>query len=385
MRLSRTGRRLRPNPPTGSAPDPIGWASARLFAAGVERQQRLVTLRFLGILLETADAEGHVHCDPDDLAGLGLLNGMESEEVARSRVLLETFGILEREPTGWFIKHFAPVDDEVPPAEVMAAISRTLARPVAEAPAPEAPAPQVVPLEAARARRDRRWIVAPVSAAGAAAAAAVVLAALVLSGQMRVPIVSQPAGHSQQSAVGAANAPTSTPAGAPRTGASPSSLPSQSAGSAGAASITQAPPGPPGATGIAAPPAACPVGSVTATVDHMGQQLDGTTPSSPSSFRASLGPLVHTSVSGTVRDNSASPVVVNPFPVTVTFSDPAGKTSRTVTATALSGATTAAPGASIPWSVTVDDPQDAPVPVTANAGPPPWQWQDGALAYLCPH
>ncbi|MBV8559291.1 MAG: hypothetical protein JO050_00860, partial [Acidimicrobiia bacterium] len=121
------------------------------------------------------------------------------------------------------------------------------------------------------------------------------------------------------------------------------------------------------------------------TVDHMGQQLDGTTPSSPSSFRASLGPLVHTSVNGTVRNNSASPVVVNPFPVTVTFSDPAGKTSRTVTATALSGATTAAPGASIPWSVTVDNPQDTPVPVTANAGPPPWQWDDAALASLCPH
>ena len=116
-------------PPIGPVPDPIGSASARLFAAGVERHQRLLCLQFLGVLLESADPEGHVQFDPDDLAGLGLLQGMTLEEVTRSRILLETFGILNREPTGWSIKNYAPVDEEVPPAAVMAAIGRVLAKP----------------------------------------------------------------------------------------------------------------------------------------------------------------------------------------------------------------------------------------------------------------
>ena len=162
-------------------PDPIGSASARLFAAGVERQQRLLCLRFLGILLATADDDGHVHCDPDDLSGLGLLHGMTTEEVDRSRVLLETFGILGRKDTGWSIKHFAPVGDEVPPADVMAAIGRVLAKPIGDdavsrgnsgrnstAISSEAEEPVVVPMEPARARRAQRWMAAPVGAAAAA-------------------------------------------------------------------------------------------------------------------------------------------------------------------------------------------------------------------------
>jgi hypothetical protein len=95
--------------------------------------------------------------------------------------------------------------------------------------------------------------------------------------------------------------------------------------------------------------------------------------------------LVHTSVNGSVRNNSAVAVLVNPFPVTVNFTDPAGKTSRSVTATALPAPTPIAPGASIPWSVTVTDPQDAPVPGAANATPPTWRWDDARLATLCPH
>jgi len=382
---ARTGRRLSQRFPTGSSPDPIGWASARLYAGGVERQQRLATLRFLGILLETADAEGHVHCDPDDLAGLGLLHGLEADEVARSRGLLEAFGVLDREETGWRIRHFAPVGDEVPPAEVMAAIGRALAKPVdghapAE-PAGRAPAAAaVVAMEPARARRARRWMAAPVSAA---AAAAVVLVALMVSGQVRVPLVSSPVSHSQQNAVGAGSAPSSTPSGTPATGSSPVGSPSPSAGAATAPTIGQTPTGTSAALGAEPAPAVCPVGGVSATVDHMDQHLDSAAPST--SLRASLPPFVHTSVSGVVHNNSAAAVVVNPFPVTVNFTDPAGKTSRSVTATALSAPTSIAPGASIPWSVTVDNPQDAPVPGTANAAPPTWRWDDARLASLCPH
>jgi hypothetical protein len=93
---------------------------------------------------------------------------------------------------------------------------------------------------------------------------------------------------------------------------------------------------------------------------------------------------VHTSVTGTVRNNSAATVLVNPFPVTVNFTDPARKQSRSVTTTALAAPTAVAPGASLPWSVTVDNPQDTPVPGTADATPPTWRWDDARLATLCP-
>ncbi|MBV8159626.1 MAG: hypothetical protein JO265_01770 [Acidimicrobiia bacterium] len=376
-------------PPTSSAPDPIGWASARLFGAGVERTQRLATLRFLGILLETADDEGHVRCDPDDLAGLGLLHGMDAEEVTRSRTLLETFGVLDRVPTGWLIKHYGPVGDEVPPAEALAAIGRVLARPAGTAAAATGTAavgPQstnVVPMEPARERLARRWMAAPV---GAAAAAAVVILALVVSGQVHVPLVSRPASNSRQNAEGVANTPSSAGPGVGAASTAPpaSSSPSSSAaGSATTASGT--PPSSSGPSAVGAPPAPalCPVGNVSATVDHMSQQLDSAAPAS--SIAVSLPPIVHTSVSGEVRNTSADAVVVNPFPVTVNFTDPAGRVSRTVTTTALAGPAPIGPGATIPWSVTVDNPRDAPLPGTANAGPPAWRWQDATLSSLCPH
>ena len=376
---ARTGRRLSQSPPTGSSPDPIGHASARLYAAGVGREQRLVTLRFLGILLQNADEEGHVRCDPDDLVGLGLLYDLDPDEVARSRALLETFGMLDRSPTGWFIRHFAPVGDEVPPAEALAAISRVLAEP-AEGRAPvEGAAPVVVAMEPARERRARRWMAAP---AGAVAAAAVVLVALMVSGQVKTPLISSPVSHSQQNAVGAPGGPSSTSAGALSTGSSSGASPTPSSGAATAPSVAQTPTGSAGATAAAASPAVCPSGDVSATVDHMDQHLQSASPST--SFHVDLPPLVQTSVSGVVRNNSAAAVNVNPFPVTINFSDAAHHTSHAVTVTALSSPTSIAPGASIPWSVTVDDPPDAPVPGTATPTPPTWRWDDARLASLCP-
>jgi len=370
-------------------PDPIGFASARLFAEGVERQQRLLCLRFLGVLLESADAEGHVHCDPDDLAGLGLLQGMTVEEVTLSRILLETFGILDREPTGWSIKQFAPVGDEVPPAAVMAAIGRVLAKPADDAPAstptptpapaaaPPPAAAQVVPMETARTRLARRWMAAPV---GAAAAAAVALVALMVSGQVRVPLTASPASNAKQSAVAAGVSPTSTVPGA--SGPSASAAPSPSTSPTASPSVAPPLSGPP-ALGTQPPtPILCPVGSVSTTVDHMGQDFGTAT---PSSINISLPPFVRTSVDGAVHNNSPAGVVVNPFTVTVNFSDPSGQAQQTVTATALGGPTPIAPGASLPWSVTVNNPKDAPVPGTANAAPPSWRWDDASLATACTH
>ena len=105
---------MAPRSPHAPVPDPISSASARLFAAGIDRRQRLVTLRFLGILLANAGDDGRIQCDPDDLVGLGLLHGLVPEEVTRGRLSLEAVGALERDPTGWLITDFAPVGDEVP-------------------------------------------------------------------------------------------------------------------------------------------------------------------------------------------------------------------------------------------------------------------------------
>lgn len=349
-------------------------------------------LRFLGILLASADEDGHVHTDPDDLAGLGLLHGMTTDEVNRSRILLETFGVLDRESTGWFIKHFTPVGDEVPPADAMAAIDRVLAKPAEGAapatvaaaepePAPAGaaePAP-VVAMEPARNRLARRWMAAPV---GAAAAAAVVLVALMFSGQVRTPLNSSPASNANQSAVGAgATATTSAPGQSP-TNAATAPSPSPSAGSATAPSVAQTPTGTavPGTQAPAQVP--CPVGNVSATVDHMSQHLDN---SVPSSISIDLGPIVHTTVTGSVHNNSPSTVDVNPFPVTVNFADPSGQNAQTVSATALARPTLIGAGGEVPWSVTVQNPKDAPVPGTANAAQPTWHWDDAQLAATCTH
>jgi hypothetical protein len=121
---------------------------------------------------------------------------------------------------------------------------------------------------------------------------------------------------------------------------------------------------------------------VVATVEHMAQHVDSSVPAS--SFRASLPPVVRTSVSGVVRNTSSAAVVAAPFPVDVNFTDPAGTTSQVVTATALAGPTTIGAGGSVPWTVTVENPQSAPVPGTANAHTPTWRWADAALAATCP-
>jgi hypothetical protein len=310
------------------------------------------------------------------LAGLGLLHGLDGEEVTRSRALLETFGVLDREPTGWSIKHFVPIDDEVPPAEVMAAIGRALGRPL-DAGAP-VPTPQaVVPLESARTRMARRWMAAPI---GAAAAAAVVLVALLVSGQVRVPLTSQPASNSSQTAVGAGAGATTTVPGAPQSSSVPGSLPS--AGPAGASSpATGQPPATVSAAG-APTQLVCPVGVVSASVDHISQAVDG---SVPSSINVDLQPVVHTSVTGTLRNESPNAVMVDPFPVRVNFTDPAAGASQSVTTTALTGSTPVASGAQLPWSVTVENPRHAPVPATADAGQPTWRWADPTLAVTCTH
>jgi hypothetical protein len=203
-----------------------------------------------------------------------------------------------------------------------------------------------------------------------------------VSGQVRTPLNSSPASNSNQSAVGAgATATTGAPNQPPANG-SPAQSPPPSTGSATAPSVAQTPAGT-AVPGTQAPAqVACPVGSVSATVDRISQHLDN---SVPSSISIDLGPIVHTTVTGSVHNNSPSTVVANPFPVTVNFTDPSGQNGQTVSATALTQPTLIGAGADVPWSVTVQNPKDAPVPGTANAAQPTWHWDDAQLAATCTH
>ena len=202
--------------------DPISIASSRLFGVGVDRRQRLTALRFLGVLLVRADADGRIHCDPEDLAGLGILNGLRPDEVERSRIWLEAVGVLEREPTGWFIHDFAPVADEVPPAEAMAAIARVLGRPVEDEPVVVAEPVALVTAapDASRSRWSTRWMAAPVGVA-----AAVLVLALVLSGQLQLPVPGRTVSNTRENAQEASSGDRTTAAGGsgPSSATSPSS------------------------------------------------------------------------------------------------------------------------------------------------------------------
>src|SRR5205807_7652615 len=124
---------------------------------------------------------GRVHVDPDDLVGLGLLDGLEPGEVDRSRRVLELVGVLEREGGAWRIAGFTPADAGARPAEAMAAIARAL-----DSPAPLTDWTDVDSApETTRASRRSAWRLG--LAAGAAAVAAA--AALLLAGpsELRLP------------------------------------------------------------------------------------------------------------------------------------------------------------------------------------------------------
>ena len=85
-----------------------------------------------------------------------------------------------------------------------------------------------------------------------------------------------------------------------------------------------------------------------------------------------------------VRNTAPAAAVVAPFPVEVTFNDAWGVATESVTATALPAPVTVAPGADVPWSVTVANPPRTPVPKGAKASVTTWRWGDPALAAACP-
>jgi len=346
-------------------------ASARLFAVVVDRRQRLVALRFLAMLMEQADHAGRVHVDPDDLVGLGLLNGLQADEVDRSRRLLELVGVLDREGEAWRIAGFGPDEAGLPHAHAMAAIAQVL-----EPPAPAPDWSDVEP-EPAAVRTGRRSAWRFGVAAGAAAVAAGVALLVVAPQELRLPTRSASNAGAQRthtvagapSASGGSTATTALLSRIPSTTGSPS----PSSGSSAAGST------------------ACPGGRVVAAVDRVVQEPSpppspstSTPPTSvPTGVTADVPGVVRTTVYGTLENPSSAAVVVDPFPVDVVVTGPSGVNSSTTTATVLSAPVTVPPGVKVPWQVSVDAPPQGAGSMTAKARLGTWRWADPVLATAC--
>ena len=360
--------------------DPISVASARLFGAGADAQERLLALKFLGVLMERADDKGRVRCDPDDLVGLGLLHGLEPHEVDRSRRWLELVSVLDRRGDAWVIRDFSPVGAEVPPAEAMDAIARALGRPLRTGSQLE-PASTVVPLAAAESARRRRRVRVPLVPAGVVAAAAVVLA-LLLAGPAPLRLPSQTASNVRSRASGgreaaarrsseASRAPASTPVSPSAAAISPSRAPQSTAAATPEASS-------PGTS-------TCPTGEVAAVVERVTQDVEQPPPTSVGTqVSAALPALMRTTVTGVLRNTARAAVTVDPFPVDITFTNSPGATSNTVTVEALTAPVTVPPGGSVPWSVSSDGPPHDPTSTKVEARLGAWRWSDAALAASCP-
>src|SRR5207253_10802810 len=121
------------------------------------------------------------------------------------------------------------------------------------------------------------------------------------------------------------------------------------------------------------------------SVDHVNEGVAPTPSTVPASISTAPPTIVRTTVAGTLHNDSPAAIVVDPFPVDVTFVDAADGTARTITATAHVSPATVAPGASVPWSVTIDNatPDRPHRPPTARAKLGTWHWSDPALATAC--
>jgi hypothetical protein len=339
--------------------DPVSVASARLFGLGVDRRERLVALRFLGALMTRADPEGRLPLATGELTLLGRDHKLGPEDVGRSLLWLELVSVLERREGAWLIADFEPLGSAPPPAAAMEVIARVMARP-----APPAVDHRAEPNLVMHARRPA-W---GGLAVGAVAVAAALLVALWPSG-------------------GSGGSHVISTAGSGRTTSS-SSGQSSSTAAAGPGTSASAPTGTAGSTAVAHQPVVCPTGGPVVVVapivaaapslPNLGNALRGTIP---------LGGALPTTVSGTLRNDSSYPLVVDPFPVVVHPTGPAGIPLPDATFPATRQPVTLQPGQSIPWSTSIGLPSAlaGAVRVTASARVTGWHWADPALAAACPH
>lgn len=303
----------------GATGDPVGDASARLLAAGVERRERLATLEFFGLLLDHATADGRVRLDPAMLAGeFDVDPGAATSHMAR----LASVGSIRRDGAGWVIPSYRDYRPSgLRAADAMALIAEALGRPPADAPVAagelarrrsveehpagkgpaehplvEEPATMVLEPTPGRAadRAERRWGRAPAVAAALAAAAAVFAAVVLVPLRDDTRLAQTAAGTATQPGTDGADVvsgsdPAQSPSGAPggdgvaRTepGASQPSTPTSADGGA---TVT-------GSAG-AAPPVTCPGRPAVTVVDTdvvpLAEAVTGQTLSQPALPRWSV-------------------------------------------------------------------------------------------------
>lgn len=164
-------------PENAHANDPVGVASARMYARGIAGADRLEALKLLGVLIDHADHAGRVSFDADVLAA-ELAAGIN--QAHRYYRWLESTGVIQREGDGWQIVGYTPPTGAMSTADAMDVVARVMARddrsPTAATPAAAGTAP-VVPITAA----SRRRAVPALAGVGAAAVIAWVVALVATS------------------------------------------------------------------------------------------------------------------------------------------------------------------------------------------------------------
>ena len=107
--------------------DPLGSASARLLAEGVDRDDRTKALAFLGLLLDPTDGAGWVRIPVSVLAGEFAI---EPSDAVERVALLALAGAVEAGDDGWrIVGHEGYRSVGLRAADAMALIAEAIRRP----------------------------------------------------------------------------------------------------------------------------------------------------------------------------------------------------------------------------------------------------------------
>jgi hypothetical protein len=346
--------------------DPISEASARLYAFGVDRIERLRVLRFLGALLSEADATGTVVASRADLDQLAVGAGLLAEEGDRSAQWLELAGVVQRDGDCWSINGFRPVADKadrVSPAEAIQAIAEVLSHPYE--PVRRSPRERVAATITELRPSRRTWHVAAVGAAAAVVlAVSLISGAVDINGGSRVSSVASPtvaALHTTAHGVG------------PIRGSNSTGAPAATAPSASVMTGT-------GVVGIGGTVPAIVPAIVTCPTDTPVAAIASVAPSFQRDGLDTGGWIVDATVSGTLHNPAATSMLAGPLPVTIEMGAPATSVPTTMTGYALSEPVVLAPGATVPWSVTLQTWAVQPGPMSAVLDVTNWHWADPLLS-----
>lgn len=417
--------------------DPLGRASARLYAVGLGLGERRRALRLLGALLDMAGPGGRLPSDLQTLAALVGEHGIPADDLDSYLGWLEDVAAVERGAHGWVVlghqhhrrspvstvealdiiasvldrerlrdrseegelaelasKPQQPYQEVSSPPDPMPVGSAQPARPERperdeatrrsrRAPSPSRPArgtPRSVPdspprLEATRkGQRSRGRVHARVR--GRSLAGLGMAAAVVWLVVLVALPGSGPSFRGVFQGVSSETDQTSPPKTTTVT-VPPSTPPGSAAMKTRPSTTSSTKPSQPLRTSSTAAgrDARCPIAIPVLAVKTVKVVEDPLKTVIGNDVILRSGPV---SVTGIITNPSTAPAIVQPFNVTVT------RGTNTVTVPVFASALPVAPGTSVPWTVVADLGQsvttDAP---TATAAPLTWAWADPALAAIC--